>query len=98
MFQNSPEAEPRAFKSFQMERSSQSAAQAMDRNGILFYGLMSDLAIGCWNSRDYPEFGGLNMETVAVDGDTLQFPSGVKVGTKYFKIIFIDRQYIHNFF
>ena len=65
-----------------MRRSTQSAAQAMDRNGVLFYGLMSDLAIGCWNSKDYPEFGGINMETVAVDGDTLQFPSGLKVCTK----------------
>lgn len=81
LFHENAEAVPRAFKPFKMERSSQSAAEAMDRNGVLFYGLMSDLAIGCWNSRDYPEFGGLNMETVAVDDDTLQFPSGVKVVT-----------------
>lgn len=62
-----------------MERSSQSAAQAMDQNGVLFFGLLSDLAIGCWNSISYPEYGGTNTEVVVVNPDTLQFPSGLKV-------------------
>lgn len=62
-----------------MERSSQSAAQGMDQNGILFFGLLSDLAIGCWNSITYPEYGSTNTEIVVVNPDTLQFPSGLKV-------------------
>lgn len=64
---------------FENTRSSQSAAQAMDENGVLYFGLMSDLAIGCWNSKNYPEFGGNNIEIIARNSDTLQFISGLKV-------------------
>lgn len=63
----------------------------MDKNGVLFFGLLSDLAIGCWNSVTYPEYGGTNTEVVVVNPETLQFPSGLKVrpswSTKFFKPI-----------
>ncbi|XP_012284346.1 protein yellow [Orussus abietinus] len=81
LFEDDPEAVPRAFEAFEEERSSQSAAQAMDRNGVLFFGLMSDLAIGCWNSRDC-SYRADNIEKVVVDSDTLQFPSGLKIITE----------------
>ncbi|XP_015591230.1 protein yellow isoform X2 [Cephus cinctus] len=80
MFYDDPDASPRSFQAFDKERSSQSAAQAMDRNGVLFFGLLSDLAIGCWNSRDY-SYGGDNIEKIAVNSETLQFPSGLKIIT-----------------
>ncbi|XP_058808623.1 uncharacterized protein LOC131674122 [Phymastichus coffea] len=79
LFNNAPYAAPRSFKAFDLERSSQSAAETMDRDGVLFFGLMSDLAIGCWNSKHFPEFGGRNIETLIIDEDTLQFASGLKV-------------------
>ncbi|XP_032684643.1 protein yellow-like [Odontomachus brunneus] len=79
LFRDDSESEPRSFRSFAMERSSQSVAQAMDQNGILFFGLLSDLAIGCWNSIKYPEYGGTNTEIVVVNPETLQFPSGIKI-------------------
>ncbi|XP_012523970.1 protein yellow [Monomorium pharaonis] len=81
LFQDHSDAAPRSFRSFPLERSSQSAAQAMDERGVLFFGLLSDLAIGCWNSITYPEYGGTNTEVVVVNPDTLQFPSGMKVIT-----------------
>ncbi|XP_072744614.1 yellow-e3 isoform X4 [Anoplolepis gracilipes] len=81
LFQDHSDAASRSFRPFAMERSSQSAAQAMDENGILFFGLLSDLAIGCWNSITHPEYGGTNNEIVIVDPDTLQFPSGLKIFT-----------------
>ena len=62
-----------------MVRPSQSAAEAMDRNGVMFFGLMTDLAIACWNSKHFPEFGGHNIEKLVVNEETLQFASGVKV-------------------
>lgn len=79
LFQEHSDSAPRSFRPFAMERSSQSAAQGMDQNGILFFGLLSDLAIGCWNSITHPEYGGINTEIVVVNPDTLQFPSGLKV-------------------
>lgn len=51
----------------------------MDRNGVLFFGLLSDLAIGCWNSEHFIEYGGNNIEIIVRDPETLQFPSGMKV-------------------
>lgn len=85
-FAANPEASLRSFKSFPHPRPSQSAAEAMDRNGVLFYGLTSEVAIACWNSQDFPEFGGRNSETVVTNKETLQFPSGMKV-TKRFTIL-----------
>ena len=64
---------------FEEERSSQSAAEAMDRDGVLFFGLISDLAIACWNSKHYPQYGKKNIETIVRNSETLQFPSGLKV-------------------
>ncbi|XP_011881014.1 PREDICTED: protein yellow-like [Vollenhovia emeryi] len=81
LFQDHSDSAPRAFRPFAMERSSQSAAQAMDQNGVLFFGLLSDLALGCWNSIKYPEYGGTNTEIVMVNPETLQFPSGSKIIT-----------------
>ncbi|XP_050459219.1 protein yellow-like isoform X1 [Cataglyphis hispanica] len=81
LFQEHSDSAPRSFRPFAMERSSQSAAQGMDQNGILFFGLLSDLAIGCWNSITHPEYGGTNTEIVVVNPDTLQFPSGLKIIT-----------------
>lgn len=51
----------------------------MDKNGVLFFGLMTDLAIGCWNSKHYPAYGGLNIEKLIVNEETLHFASGIKV-------------------
>lgn len=81
LFKNDTEAAARSFVPFPLERSSQSAAQAMDKNGVLFFGLMSDLAIGCWNSMKYPEYGARSSDIVVTSPETLQFPSGMKIIT-----------------
>ncbi|GAB1861265.1 Bee-milk protein [Camponotus japonicus] len=79
LFHDHPDSAPRSFRSFPKERSSQSAAQAMDQDGILFFGLLSDTAIGCWNSITHPEYGGTNNEVTVVNPETLQFSSGLKI-------------------
>nr|ARK19905.1 yellow-like protein [Ampulex compressa] len=81
LFHDNPEAAPRSFKPFALKRETQSAAEAMDRNGVLFFGLLSDISIGCWNSKHYPQYGGNNIEVVAKNQERLQFPSGMKVIT-----------------
>ena len=70
-----------------MERSSQSAASAMDKYGVMYFGLMTDLAIACWNSKHYPNYGGKNIEILVVNEETLQFPSGVKVSKIVSKLL-----------
>ncbi|XP_011298960.1 major royal jelly protein 3 [Fopius arisanus] len=76
-FNYNPRAMARFFHSFRKTRPSQSGAQAMDKNGVLFYGLMSEIALGCWNWRN--EFGGDNLSIAVVNKETLQFVSGLKV-------------------
>lgn len=49
----------------------------MDRKGILYFGLMEPPSIWCWNSAT--EFSPRNFHAVAIDKETLQFASGVKV-------------------
>ncbi|KAI4502100.1 hypothetical protein M0802_002782 [Mischocyttarus mexicanus] len=80
IFAHNAEATPRSFVPFEKERSSQSAAEAMNKDGVLFFGLLSEISLACWNSRTYPEYGGNNIETLIVDQENLQFPSGMKVG------------------
>lgn len=58
-------------------RSSQSAAEAIDSNGNLFFGLVDSTSIACWDS-DVP-YDERSFLTIARDPDTLQFASGVKV-------------------
>lgn len=61
-------------------RSSQSAAEAIDTNGVAYFGTMHDTAINCWDTTT--EYGPYNIDTIAEDPYTLQFASGIKV--KYF--------------
>lgn len=59
------------------QRSSQSAAEAIDRNGIMYFGLMEPPSIWCWNTGT--QFATENFHKVAIDRETLQFASGIKV-------------------
>lgn len=59
------------------ERSSQSAAEAIDVNGIAYFGTMHDTAINCWDTST--DYNSANIGVVAEDSNTLQFASGVKV-------------------
>ncbi|KAF7994009.1 hypothetical protein HCN44_011278 [Aphidius gifuensis] len=79
LFKDNPNAAAREFKSFAKTRIAQAASEAMDKNGVLFYGLVPEVAIGCWNSRDYPEYGGDNLEVLIADKNTLQFASSMKI-------------------
>lgn len=49
----------------------------MDENGNLFFGLMTPIAIGCWDSSK--PYTTRNMRLVAQDDEKLQFASGIKV-------------------
>lgn len=62
---------------FPEERPNQSAAVAMDRNGVMFFGLMEPPSIWCWNSAT--EYSLRNFHRLAIDKETLQFASGVKI-------------------
>lgn len=69
-------AMPRAFRVIG-RRTSQTAAEAMDSNGNLFFGLLNQMAIACWDSTT--NYNPNNFKVVSQNQETLQFPSGVKI-------------------
>lgn len=71
-----PDFSPRSFVQLG-NRGSQSAAQVMDRNGNLFFGLNSPNAIACWDSTT--PYNRQNIRIVAYDEQQLQFASGMKI-------------------
>lgn len=67
---------PRAFRPIG-RRPSQAAAQAMDSNGNLFFGLVEQNAIACWDSTT--PYHSSNLRIVSQNSETLQFAGGVKI-------------------
>jgi len=65
------------YTSSEYRLPSQVAAQAFSKDGILFFGLTTEIAIACWN-RHTP-LDEKHVVIVAQDSETLQFASGVKV-------------------
>lgn len=78
LWRSNVEAEPRSFVEIGT-RGVQSAAQAMDKNGNLFFGTMTPNAIACWNSRT--PYSRANFRIVANNEEKLQFASGIKIVT-----------------
>lgn len=58
-------------------RGTQSAAEAMDSNGNLFFGLMNPISVACWHSAT--PYNKNNIRIVSQDDKNLQFTSGLKV-------------------
>ncbi|GAB0100423.1 protein yellow [Sergentomyia squamirostris] len=76
IWENDPDAQPRSFVEIGF-RGTQSAAQAMDQHGNLFFGLMDPIAIACWDTSTM--YDKRNIKIVAQDDPTLQFASGLKI-------------------
>ncbi|BES99880.1 melanin biosynthetic process [Nesidiocoris tenuis] len=64
------------FRLLEGGRKSQAAAQAMTPSGVLFFGLVTENSIACWNSR--LSYSDDNIIRVAKDKKILQFASGIK--------------------
>ncbi|XP_060521668.1 major royal jelly protein 3-like isoform X2 [Cylas formicarius] len=77
IFANNSQSPSQIFHTYSGQRKTQSAAEAIDSNGIMFFGLLSDTQIACWNIEI--EYHPKNFDVVASDVTSLQFPSGIKV-------------------
>lgn len=55
----------------------QSSASAIDRRGVMFYGLVTRDSVGCWDTRKLYEKGTTGV--VASNAETLVFPNDIKV-------------------
>ncbi|XP_066994513.2 dopaminechrome tautomerase [Anabrus simplex] len=80
--QNASEANPEAFvllKEPRGYRNMQSATAGVDRNGVMFYSLVAQNAIGCWNTRHQYGYRTQLQGIVAMDNTTLIFPNDLKI-------------------
>ncbi|XP_050511660.1 major royal jelly protein 1 isoform X5 [Diabrotica virgifera virgifera] len=69
---------PTLFKTYAGTRKTQSAAEAIDRNGVQFFGLMKDIEVACFVTRGEYGIPGNYSDIVASNQKTLQFVSGIK--------------------
>ncbi|CAH2236801.1 jg8560 [Pararge aegeria aegeria] len=65
----------------------QVSASAIDRNGVMFFNLISLDSIGCWNSRKPYEIE--NLDIVAQNNNTLVFPNDLRIDHEVPQIIWI---------
>lgn len=77
LFHEHSDSEPRQFNVYSRKRPSQSAAEAIDKNGVMYFGLLEQIAMACWNINT--DFDRRNFDVFDTNAETLQFPSGVKV-------------------
>ncbi|KAL6977962.1 Major royal jelly protein [Sarracenia purpurea var. burkii] len=77
LFADDADSSWQVFTISEPARPSQSASEDMSSTGILFFGLLSQMAIACWNSRT--PFTHENIHITQQDNHTLQFPSGIKI-------------------
>ncbi|BET02543.1 Major royal jelly protein [Nesidiocoris tenuis] len=73
-----------------------SSGQSMDRNGVLFYNLILQDAVGCWNSYNgeySPEAQGI----VDVSNVTLNFPNDLKVDHEPDQSVWVLSNKLHKF-
>lgn len=57
----------------------QTTVQAMDKNGNLFFGSITPLGIGCWDSTT--TYTNANLKLLSQNDVTMQFISGLKIVT-----------------
>ncbi|XP_030751653.1 major royal jelly protein 3-like isoform X2 [Sitophilus oryzae] len=76
-FQDNPASYPEIFHTYNNGRTTQSAAEDINKDGIMFFGLLGDVTIACWSTGT--DYGTKQFDIVANNPVTMQFPSGIKV-------------------
>lgn len=76
--------------------NSHSTGSAMDRNGILYYNLVSLNAVGCWNSNNGPHIPS-SQGIIEINNKTLSFPNDLKVDNEFEQNIWILSNKLHKY-
>ncbi|CAK9798069.1 Major royal jelly protein 2 [Anthophora quadrimaculata] len=72
-----PESGIAQFRSYNDILTTQASAKAISKTGALFFGLVNNTSIGCWN--EFKSLNRNNIDIAAKNRTTLQFTSGLKV-------------------
>ncbi|XP_056633332.1 uncharacterized protein LOC130442945 [Diorhabda sublineata] len=83
LFTDSQTSYSHIFYTYKGTRHTQSAAEAIDKDGVLYFGLMSNISVGCFNTRGEYGLPGNYSDVVARNEETLQFISGAKVIARF---------------
>ncbi|CAH1129711.1 unnamed protein product [Ceutorhynchus assimilis] len=73
-----PYGSPRLFKTYKGRRNQQACIEAIDKHGFVYFSLLIDVQIVKWDPRT--EYTNKNFHIIANDKETMQFPSGLKIG------------------
>ncbi|KAL3274485.1 hypothetical protein HHI36_015868 [Cryptolaemus montrouzieri] len=76
-FAANPSSSPEIFHTYKGRRNSQSPAEAIDKNGIMYFGDVNDVTLNCWDTST--EYGPRHIRTLSTNKTILQFTSGMKV-------------------
>lgn len=76
--------------------SAHSTGSAMDRNGVLFYNLLSKSAIGCWNSKT-GEYSAMTQGLLDQNYETLSFPNDLRVDLEEEQSVWVLSNRLHRF-
>lgn len=77
------------------ESHSHASGSAMDRNGVLYYNMVSNDAVACWNSKNYhsPKTQGIVEKNKA----TLSFPNDLKVDQDPVQNLWVLSNRLHRY-
>lgn len=59
----------------------QSSTSGIDRNGVMYYNLVQQNGVGCWDTAK--QYRRENLNLIAQDDETLIFPNDLKVDREY---------------
>lgn len=76
-------------------QNSHSSASAMDRDGVLFYNLVTNNAVGCWNSRN--EYLESSQGVVEQSNVTLNFPNDLKIDHEEKQSLWVLSNRLHRY-
>nr|XP_026495869.1 protein yellow-like [Vanessa tameamea] len=65
----------------------QVSAAAIDRNGVMFFNLISLDSIGCWDTRK--EYKNKNLDIVAQNNETIVFPNDLRIDHEVPQVVWI---------
>ncbi|XP_075231424.1 protein yellow-like isoform X2 [Lycorma delicatula] len=77
-------------------QNSHATASAMDRNGILYYNLVSLNAVGCWNSNNGPHTF-KSQGIIEQNKETLNFPNDIKVDMEPNQNVWVLSNKLHKY-
>lgn len=75
---------------------SHAAGSAMDREGILYYNLVSQNTVGCWNSYNAPHTP-ISQGVIETNNVTLNFPNDLKVDMEPEQSIWVLSNKLHKY-